>query len=229
MTTIYHSDIIQGSPEWHELRRGIVTASTAGVLVTPTGKIADNDSVRKLAYQLAAERLTGRAEKAFVSYEMERGNTEEVFARELYGETYAPVCECGFIESSRLGFRVGYSPDGLVGPDGLLEIKSRQAKYQVQTICTQAVPGEYMLQLQFGLWVSKRKWIDFVQYSNGMAMYNHRITPDPAMIEVIAKAVADFEARVITIMNDYTMKSKDLPVAEYIQYVDGSEIEVGND
>jgi len=227
MSTIYYNDIIQGAPEWHELRRGIVTASTAGVLITPTGKIADNDTVRKLAYQLAAERLTGRVEKSFVSFEMERGHTEEVFARELYSKTYTEVCECGFIESSDLGFRVGYSPDGLVGADGLIEIKSRHAKYQVQTICTQAVPGEYMLQLQFGLWVSKRKWIDFVQYSNGMAMYNHRVYPDPKTLALINEAVIAFEARVIAIINDYTMKSKDLPVAEYIQHADGSDIEVG--
>lgn len=227
MTIIYHNDIIQGTPEWHELRRGIVTASTAGVLITSTGKIADNDSVRKLAYQLAAERLTGRTEKSFVSFEMERGHVEEVFARELYGKTYIEVCECGFIESSDLGFRVGYSPDGLVGADGLIEIKSRHAKYQVQTICAQAVPSEYMLQLQFGLWVSGRKWIDFIQYSNGMAMYNHRVYPDPKTFALIHEAATGFECRIITIMDDYTMKSRDLPVAEYIQHADGSDIEVG--
>lgn len=229
MTIAYYYGIAQGSPEWHELRRGIITASTAGVLITPTGKIADNDSVRKLAYQLAAERLTGRVEKTFVSYEMERGNTEEVFARELYGETYLPVLECGLIESDKLGFRVGYSPDGLVGADGLIEIKSRQAKYQVQTICTQTVPSEYMLQLQFGLWVSGRDWIDFIQYSNGMAMYVHRICKDPAMFALINDAVSLFEGRVNSIIADYKMKSEGLPVAEYIQHVDGSEIEVGND
>jgi predicted phage-related endonuclease len=229
MTIIHHHNIIQGSPEWHELRRGIITASTASVLITPTGKIADNDSVRKLAYQLAAERLTGRIEKTFVSYEMERGHTEEVFARELYSSKYVPVTECGFIESSSFGFRVGYSPDGLVGDDGLIEIKSRQAKYQVQTICTQAVPSEYMLQLQFGLLVSNRKWIDFVQYSNGMAMYRHRVMPNLEMFSLIDKAVIDFEARVVAAINDYKLKSEGLHVAEYIQHVDGSEIEVSND
>jgi hypothetical protein len=222
MSIIYHHDIVQGSAEWHELRRGIITASTAGTLITPTGKIADNDSVRKLAYKLAAERITGRVEKSFVSYEMERGNTEEGFARDLYSKTYAPVTECGFIESSRLGFRVGYSPDGLIDDDGLIEIKSRQSKYQIQTICSKSVPSEYMLQLQFGLWVSQRKWIDFVQYSNGMAMYRHRVMP--SMFDIIASAVIGFEARVVSIINDYKMKSEGLPVAEYIQHFDGSEI-----
>lgn len=135
--------------------------------------------------------------------------------------------ECGFIESSKSGVRVGYSPDGLIEEDnGLIEIKSRQAKYQVQTICSQSVPSEYMLQLQFGLWVSDRRWIDFIQYSNGMRMYVQRVGPDPIMIGVIAKAVSDFESRILSIMYDYDAKSKGFPLAEYIQHVDGSEIEV---
>jgi len=227
MSEIYHHDIIQGTPEWHELRRGIITASVASSLITPTGKIANNDTVKKLAYQMAAERITGRVEKSFVSYDMERGHIEEVFARELYGKTYEPVTECGFIEASHLGFRVGYSPDGLVGDDGLIEIKSRIAKYQIQTICQQEVPSEYMLQLQFGLWVSGRKWIDFIQYSNGMAMYVQRVIPNADTIKTIEEAVIAFASLIKLIVFDYKTKSAAFPVAEYIKHVDGSEIEVG--
>lgn len=231
MNEIYHHDIIQGTPEWHELRRGIITASVASSLITPTGKIANNDTVKKLAYQMAAERLTGRVEKSFVSYDMERGNIEEVFARELYGKTYtsiqSPLTECGFIEKVFVGSRVGYSPDGLVGDDGLIEIKSRMAKYQIQTICTQEVPSEYMLQLQFGLWITCRKWIDFIQYSNGMSMYVQRVTPNAETVKIIEEAVTAFEKRVKDIIDDYKVKAAGFPVAEYIQHVDGSEIEVG--
>ena len=229
----YHHDIIQGTPEWHELRRGIITASIASSLVTPTGKVANNDTVRKLAYQMAAERITGRVEKTFVSYDMERGNIEEVFARELYGKTYtsiqSPLAECGFIETSLLGFRVGYSPDGLVGDDGLIEIKSRMPKYQIQTICSQEVPGEYMMQMQFGLWITCRKWIDFIQYSNGMHMYVHSVTPNAETFKIIEEAVTAFEKRVNDIIDDYKTKSVSFPVAEYIQHIDGSEIEVNDD
>lgn len=229
MSTIYHHNIIQGSPEWHELRRGIVTSSTVAGLITATGKIADNETVRNMAYKMAAERINGRIEKSFTTYEMERGHTEEVFARDLYAEKYSPVVECGLAETSRLGFRVGYSPDGLVGDDGLIEVKSRMPKFQIQTICAQAVPSEYRLQIQSGLWVSQRKWCDFIQYSNGMAMYVHRATPDLETFDLIERALCAFELRVAGIINDYKLKSEGLHVAEYIQHVDGSEIEVSND
>lgn len=222
----YHHNITQGTPEWLELRRGIITASVVGNLITPTGKLANNDTAKKLAYQMAAERLTGRVEPVAKTYHMERGNIEEVFARDIYSQNYQPVVECGFIETDRLGFRIGYSPDGLVGDDGLIEIKSRMAKYQVQTICSQEVPSEYALQMQFGLFVSGRKWIDFVQYSNGMELYKHRVTPNVEIFLTITEAVTAFEARVVEIVNDYRYKAKGLPVAEYIQHVDGSEIEV---
>lgn len=225
MTATYHHHIEQGTPEWYELRRGIVTASIASKLLTPTIKVANNDTVRQLAYQMAAERITGRVEQTPTSYHMERGHIEEVFARDLYSQHHAQVKECGFIESSGLGFRVGYSPDGIVGEDGLIEIKSRMSKYQIQTICLQEVPSEYLVQLQFGLWVSARSWIDFVQYSNGMALFVQRVTPDPVIIETIEEAVSLFEERVRAIVDDYREKSSGLPVADYVDNVAVDELE----
>jgi len=226
MKVTYHKDIEQGTPEWHELRRGIVTASVVSKLITPTGKIANNETVRQLAYQLAAERITGRVAPSFVSYEMERGHIEEVFARDLYSKHYGPVTQCGFIETDRLGFRMGYSPDGLVADCGLIEIKSRQAKFQVETFLTGGVPSEYLLQLHFGLIVTGREWIDLVQYSNGMALYRSRVIIGEFDTEAILEAVSLFEKRVVDICHQYTEATDGRPVAEYIQHVDGSEIEV---
>jgi len=222
----YHKDIEQGTPEWSELRRGIITASTAGKLITTTGKVANNETVRQLAYSLAAERITGRVAPSFVSYDMERGHIEEVFARDLYGKHYAPVTQCGFIESDRLGFRMGYSPDGLVGEDGLIEVKSRMAKFQVETFFIGEVPSEYAIQLQFALMVTQRPWIDFVQYSNGMALFVKRVEPDHLIAEAMYEAVSLFEDRLKEVISDYEASSEGCPVAEYVQHVDGSEIEV---
>jgi len=226
MTTKNHHHIEQGSPEWHELRLGIVTASTASELLTSTGKIANNKTVQSLAYKLAAERITGRVEQTPTSYHMERGHIEEVFARDLYREKYEPVEETGFIDTDRLGFRIGYSPDGLT-ENGLIEIKSRMAKYQIQTICAQEVPSEYMVQLQFGLLVTGRPWIDYVQYSNGMELYVQRVTPDYVVFEKLEEALSLFEERVIAIVDDYREKADCLHCAEYVEHVDGSDIEVG--
>jgi len=67
--------------------------------------------------------------------------------------------------------------DGLVGKDGLIEIKSRIQKHQIKTIIDDEVPLEYMLQIQTGLIVSERKWCDFISYSNGMPMFVKRVYP----------------------------------------------------
>lgn len=224
----YHKDIEQNTEEWYSLRRGIITASVAGKLITPTGKVANNETVRQLAYSLAAERITGRSEPHFQTHDMARGHIQEVFARDLYSEKFAQVTQCGFIENNLLGFRVGYSPDGLVGEEGLIEIKSRLAKFQVETILEGEVPKEYMSQLQFGLLVSGRPWIDFIQYSNGMALFTKRVYHDDQIFGILIEAVTMFEKRVNEIIGDYKKASAGMPVAEYIEFADGSEIETND-
>ena len=111
---------------------------------------------------------------------MLRGEWDEVEARIKYREHFGPVTECGFITNDDNGFVIGYSPDGLVGDDGLIECKSRRQRFQVKTISADQVPAEYMLQLQTGLLVTGRQWIDFVSYCGGMPMYVKRVFPDAA-------------------------------------------------
>ena len=213
----YHYDIEQGTPEWHELRRGVLTSTAIKTLITPTGKLADNDKTRAHVYEVAAQRITGRTEEGFTSFDMMRGHTEEILARELYAKHYAPVTECGFITNDKLGFVVGYSPDGLVGEDGLTECKSAKAKIQVQRIVDVVVPIEHYAQLQTGLWVSERKWIDFKSYSNGMKMMVVRVYPDPAYHALIEQAAKAFEAKVVEVMMAYAANSEPFHMAEYIE------------
>jgi hypothetical protein len=80
------------------------------------------------------------------------------------------------------GFSLGYSPDGLVGDDGLIEVKCRRQKKHLQTILADEVPPENMAQLQCGLLVSGREWIDYVSYCGGMPMYVKRVYPDTAVV-----------------------------------------------
>src|SRR5699024_1678551 len=146
--TIYNAaDIPQGSDAWLEARRGIVTASTVGKLLTSTGKIANNDTSRTLIETLAIERITGRVEYIHPSRDMQRGTLLEPTARELYEQHPAPVDEVGFIRTELgVGTRLGYSPDGLVGDEGLLEIKSRTPRIQARTIRLGEVPAANMAQ-----------------------------------------------------------------------------------
>jgi predicted phage-related endonuclease len=213
----YHYNIEQGTPEWHDLRRGVLTSTAIKTLITPTGKLADNDKTRAHVYEVAAQRITGRTESTFLSFDMMRGHTEEILSRDLYGKHYAPVTECGFITNDSLGFTVGYSPDGLVGEDGLIESKSAKAKIQVQRIFDGEIPNEHIAQVQTGLWVTGRKWCDFISYSNGMKMMVVRVNADPAYHELLLQAAHAFEAKVSDVIAAYQHNSKEFHLADYIE------------
>lgn len=199
----YHNDIIQGSEEWHALRCGVLTASEVKLILTPTLKLANNDKTRAHVWEIAAQRITGYTEPQYIGDDMLRGYEDEIKARDLYSKTRAPVAEVGFITSTALGFNMGYSPDGLVGDDGLIECKSRRQKYQVQTISEGVVPDEYMLQLQTGLMITGRKWIDFISYSGGLPMFTIRVMPDDEMQAAIVAAATEFEARVVQAVQSF--------------------------
>lgn len=196
MTITYHNDIEQGTEEWLSLRCGILTASEMKHILTPTLKIADNDKTRAHVWEIAAQRITGYTEPQYIGDEMMRGYGEEIKARDLYSKWRAPVTEVGIITSDALGFTIGYSPDGLVGDDGLIECKSRRQRFQAEAISTGVVPSEYMMQLQTGLLVTGRKWIDFISYSGGMPMFVQRVMPDPDIQAAIVRAATEFEAKV---------------------------------
>lgn len=202
MVVVYHPEIDQGTPEWLAIRCGILTASTIKLILTPTLKIAANDKERSHLYELLAQRVTQYVEPSYVGEAMLRGQMDEIDARQIYSEHVAPVTECGFITDDRWGFIIGYSPDGLVGDDGLIEIKSRAQKYQAQTIIDnviwdkgETIPAEYMLQCQTGLLVSGRKWLDFISYCGGMPMAVIRVYPDAKVQDAIVEAATAFEKR----------------------------------
>lgn len=199
----FHNDLIQGSDEWLAARCGLITASEMKMILTPTLKLANNDKSRAHFYELAFQRLTGFVEPQYISDAMMRGQQDEGYAREAYIANRSDVEQVGFITNDLWGFTIGYSPDGLVGDDGLIEVKSRGGKYQVQTIANDAVPEEYWLQLQTGLLVTGRKWIDFISYCGGLPVFIKRVEPDPQMQDAIIAAVAAAEARITEIEQEY--------------------------
>lgn len=198
----YFPDLIQGSEEWLAARCGLLTASEMKLVLTPTLKVADNDKTRAHVYELLAQRITQYVEPVYVSDDMLRGQADEVWAKVEYMKHIAEVQEMGFIVNRKWGFAIGYSPDGLVGEDGLIECKSRRQKYQVQTVVEHvatggtSIPAEYILQCQTGLLVSERKWLDFISYSGGLPMAVIRVWPDERVQTAILEAAADFEDRI---------------------------------
>ncbi|MEL6233310.1 MAG: YqaJ viral recombinase family protein [Pseudomonadota bacterium] len=203
MTVTIHHDLIQGTEEWLAARRGLITASEMNLLLTPTLKTANNDKSRAHVWELAAQRISGYVEPGYISDDMLRGWNDEIEARRIYDEKIARLGTVGFITNDKWGFELGYSPDALVGDDGLIEVKSRRQKYQIETIHADAVPTEYALQLQTGLLVSERKWIDFISYSGGLPMVIYRVFPDDVTQAAIIEVAGKVEQRIAAVVMRY--------------------------
>lgn len=214
MTITHHPELIQGSEEWLAARCGMITAGSMDLILTPTLKIASNEKERQHLYELAAQRINNYVEPSYIGDDMLRGLEDEVYARALYREKYAEITEVGMVTNDRFGFVIGFSPDGLVGDDGLIECKSRRQKYQAQTIILDEVPTEYMLQIQSAMLISERKWCDFISYSGGMPMYVKRVFPDPVMQTAIREAATAFEARIRAAIKVYEEHAAGLHMTE---------------
>lgn len=212
-----YDHIVQGTDEWHDIRRGIVTASVVGQLVTAkTFKPAVNDTSRALTALLVAERITGYTEPTRMTDDMWRGVEDEPRAREKYTEHHAPVAEAGFMILERDGIRLGYSPDGLVGDDGLIEIKSRRQKKHLATILADEVPIENMAQIQAGLLVSGRQWCDYISYCGGMPLWVKRVHPDAKWHTAITAAARQFEQTATEMVANYETAVAGLPMTERV-------------
>jgi len=214
---VYRFDIEQGTDEWLAVRRGVITASTIGKLLTGTGKPANNDTSRAQLLQLLAERITGESEPSFYNDDMARGNLLEPFARDIYAANYAPVQECGFVTCDFDGTVIGYSPDGLVGDNGLIEIKAPRRKTHLKSLLNDEVPTEYVPQVQTGLAVTGRAWCDFISYAPGLPLFVTRCYRDEALIEPLIMAAQAAEAQLAQMMQSYQVAITGLLPTDPIQ------------
>lgn len=218
MTLTQYDEVEQRSEEWFARRRGIVTASTVFQLVTPkTKKPASNDISRALTNQLAAERITGVTDPTFQTDDMLRGVLDEPLAIQKYAEHHNPVTRTGFMVRREDDWTLGYSPDGLVGDDGLVEVKCPRAKNHLATIIANEVPSQHAPQLQAGLLVTGRKWIDFISYCGGMPLFVKRVEPDPEWQDAITAACQSFEENVQHILTLYAYAETTLPPTERLE------------
>ncbi len=223
-----YPDLEQRSPEWYEARCGILTASTVGQMVTAkTLKPAANDTSRTLTAQLVAERITGHVEETYQSHDMLIGLLEEPRARAIYEQiTGTEVTEVGFMVREWDHGKLGYSPDGLVGDDGLIEIKTRLPKHHVRTLLHNTMPAAYTAQVQAGLFVSGRQWLDFVSFCGGLPPFICRILPDAAWQPAIEEAVEGFEESAALMIDGFRAATEGLPVPERIDYANYSASEI---
>ncbi len=148
----------QRSEAWRQVRGGKITGSRFARAMT-----SRKDVYGKLIEQLVQERRLGRSlDNSYVSPAMQWGIDHEPLARKWYSARGGHhVQEVAFVPHSDMEY-VGVSPDGLVGHDGLIEIKCPQLKGYRQTLDTRRVPSQYYWQIQGGLWVCDRDWADYV-------------------------------------------------------------------
>lgn len=186
----------------------------------------DNGAVAQaLLRALAAERITQHVEKIHPSRDMERGTLDEPYARAAYTDDQkVTVQEIGFMVEDDFGFQLGYSPDGLVKEDGLIEIKSRKPHVQVSTVLDDEPPAENMAQIQTGFLVSRRAWLDYVSYAGGMHLYIKRIFPDPAWQEALVRIGKEADALIEDIVSTYLKRVEGRPLTERIDHFSEPEI-----
>lgn len=202
-------DVEQNTVEWLNLRRGIVTASDMyQVLVSPRSK-SDKISASAKTYRnkIVAERATGRFASNFYNDDMERGHTQEEYAVRWYERYTGEKVKCGgfYTAFDEIG-RVGYSPDGMVGDDGLIEIKSRRDDLQIGFLIGEdEIPKPHYAQMQCGLWVTGRKWCDYISFNDYLPPFIQRVIWDDEFIETMARSVADFYVDVV-IQTDKVLK-----------------------
>lgn len=189
-------EVAQGTEEWHALRLGKVTASRiADVMATlKTGKPAAG----RINYQaeLVAERLTGARGAAFSNAAMQWGTETEPQARVAYEfMTDSTVREVGFVDHPTIPM-AGASPDGLVGEDGLVEIKCPNTATHIETLLGGAIPDKYIKQMQFQMACTGRAWCDFVSFDPRlpaeMQLFVKRVPRDDAGISEIEASVSAF-------------------------------------
>lgn len=198
----------QGSKEWLQARCGKITAScfTDAISVMSRAsaqrKVGDpTAAAQRYAADLAIERISGQPHgeppKAWV---LDRGHEMEARARMLYeARTGAFVTEAGICLDESMIF--GYSTDGLVDDDGLIEIKAPIDSIKIMEMWARGDTSEYDHQMQGGLWLTGRKWVDFIMYvpdlaAAGKELYVKRIMRDEAFIDDMVARLSQFDLMV---------------------------------
>jgi len=187
----------QGTEEWFTIRIGKVTASRVADVIakTKTGYSASRDNYMA---QLVCERLTGQKGESFTNAAIQHGIDTEAYARAAY-EALKDVLvdEVGFVPHPTIEM-AGASPDGMVGEDGLIEIKCPNTATHIETLLSQSVPGKYNTQMQFQMACTGRQWCDFVSFDNRLPeelqLFVKRVPRDTVFIRLIEAEIIQFLA-----------------------------------
>lgn len=195
------SDELQRTEEWRKDRAGKFTGSIFADLIARHKKTGERlKSFTDCIWNVAVERMSGKPTEGPTGFALQWGTDVEPYAREAYElETGNTVVESGFIQHPTIDY-AGCSPDGLIGTDGGLEIKSPKSLRIHLERFLDGVPAEYMPQVQGCMWATGRQWWDFVSYHPD-APESHRlliirVKRDEKMIAEIEASVIESEVKV---------------------------------
>jgi putative phage-type endonuclease len=189
----------QRSVEWHQARLGHATGSRASDI------LAGKDTQARKGYitQLVTERLTGQSQDFYTNADMQRGIDVEPVARAAYQASNELVDEVGFIKHPTILW-FGASPDGLVGSDGLVEIKCPRSTTHLEYIQAKKPPQKYIPQMLAQLSCTGRKWVDFVSFDNRfpehLQLFVVRFEPSAEELEKFESKVKEFLSEVNNLM-----------------------------
>lgn len=194
----------QRSDEWYEARLGKVTASRLDDVMA-TIKKGEAAARANYRIELVSERLTGERMLSFTSQAMQWGVYNERAAVAAYElETGRIVSDVGFVVHPVIADS-GASPDGLVGDDGLIEIKCPETKAHVNTLLQKKAPAQYIPQIQWQMACTGRKWVDFVSYDprmpSNLKLAIIRVDRDDELIEKYEQEVINFLSEVEETIN----------------------------
>ena len=188
---ITHNNLMQGSAEWLTARLGKITASQSQSLMAARGL---GKAAETYALELMAEIITEEPKYVPVTWQMEHGHEYEPVAREIYELNYnTQVKQVGGIQYDDM---LWYSPDGLVGDDGLIEIKCPQPLQHLRILTHDGLMDEYNHQIQFGMLSSGRAWCDWISYQpnfpDDKSFKVIRVNRDEDYIRLLDERVQEF-------------------------------------
>ena len=187
----------QGTDEWFAMRIGKVTASRVADVIAKT-KSGYSSSRDNYMAQLVCERLTGQKGESFTNAAMQHGTETEPLARLAYEVSQnVLVDQVGFVPHPSIKM-AGASPDGLVGDDGLIEIKCPNTATHIETLLSETVPTKYFTQMQFQMACTGRQWCDFVSFDNRLPaelqLFVKRVPRDEMYIKLMEAEIVQFLA-----------------------------------
>jgi len=200
---IFHN-VEQNSDEWFNVRLGKITASNFGTIMANYGK-AFGEPAKKYAMRTALESVIKTVLPTYKNNNTERGHELEPIAREIYeNDTFTEVLQGGFMEFGRFGA----SSDGLVNPDGSIEIKSVLYNTHFERIINGGFDTSYQWQIHGNIWIYERKWCDFVSYCPEFPyqknLHIFRVERDEEKIKMLEERLNEF----VSLVDTYKEKLK---------------------